>query len=173
MRLMTAQAITIAVCMVVPPSIPMVCNKTSTIAADAALSANTNNYHYLTNYKFTIMKIELSGLYGWIVVSLCAAALIIGLVAIITHIIICIEKNQKRRITLGKGEQITDDADAKLVYLLEEIFPVDAAAELERAILDPYTSYECMGLIYENIKFKIRNNEREKQTDQRNAERDA
>lgn len=118
------------------------------------------------------MKIELSGLYGWIVVSLCAAALIIGLVAIISNIIICIEKNRKRRITLGKGEQITDDANAKLIYLLEEIFPVDAAAELERAILDPYTSYECMGLIYENIKFKM-NNEREKQTDQRNAERDA
>ena len=168
---MKAQAITIAVCMVVPPSIPMVCNKTSTVAADAALSANTNNCHYLTNY--TIMKIELSGLYGWIVVSLCAAALIIGLVAIITNIIICIEKNRKRRITLGKGEQITDDANAKLIYLLEEIFPVDAAAELERAILDPYTSYECMGLIYENIKFKIRNNEREKQTDKRNVERDA
>ena len=111
------------------------------------------------------MTIELSGLYGWVALALCAIALIAGLVAIIVNLFLHIERQCKRRKILGKGEQITADADAKLVYLLEDVFSVDVAAELEQAIVDPFTSYECMELIYENIKFKM-NNGREKQPDQ-------
>lgn len=111
------------------------------------------------------MTIELSGLYGWVILALCAIALIAGLVAIIVNLLLHIERQCKRRKILGKGEQITADADAKLVYLLEDVFSVDVAAELEQAIVDPFTSYECMELIYENIKFKM-NNGREKQPDQ-------
>lgn len=121
------------------------------------------NECFTSNYND--MTIELSGLYGWVILALCAIALIAGLVAIIVNLFLHIERQCKRRKILGKGEQITADADAKLVYLLEDVFSVDVAAELEQAIVDPFTSYECMELIYENIKFKM-NNGREKQPDQ-------